>query len=74
MGDDHPVRFSVEYPDRQLNRVSSAFRIFAVIPIAIVLSSIGGYASSGHYEPPARTSVRRCRRAWCSSISVTAIL
>ena len=54
--DDHPVRFSVEYPDRQLNRVSSAFRIFAVIPIAIVLSSIGGYASSGHYEAGSQTS------------------
>jgi len=54
--DDHPVRFSVEYPDRQLNRVSSAFRIFAVIPIAIVLSSIGGYASSGNYEPSGSTT------------------
>jgi len=54
--DDHPVRFSVEYPDRQLNRVSSAFRIFAVIPIAIVLSSIGGYASSGNYEASGQTS------------------
>ena len=56
MDDDHPVRFSVEYPDRQLNRVSSAFRIFAVIPIAIVLSSIGGYASSGNYEAGSQTS------------------
>jgi hypothetical protein len=54
--DDHPVRFSVEYPDRPLNRVSSAFRIFAVIPIAIVLSSIGGYASSGNYEAGSQTS------------------
>jgi len=26
MGEEHPVRFSVEYPDRPLNRVSTAFR------------------------------------------------
>ena len=47
--DDHPVRFAVDYPDRALNRLSSAFRIFTVIPIAIVLASIGGY-SSGEYD------------------------
>jgi hypothetical protein len=40
----YPVTLSVEYPDRDLNRVSTAFRIFAVIPIAIVLGSIGGYS------------------------------
>ncbi|HET8953694.1 MAG TPA: DUF4389 domain-containing protein [Solirubrobacteraceae bacterium] len=50
MDDDYPVRFSVEYPDRPLDRVSSAFRIFTVIPIAIVLASIGGY-TSGEYDP-----------------------
>ena len=47
MNDDHPVRFSVDYPDRELNRLTTAFRIFTVIPIAIVLASIGGYTSSG---------------------------
>ena len=44
MADAYPVRFSVEYPDRQLNRLTSAFRIFTVIPIAIVLAAIGGYS------------------------------
>jgi hypothetical protein len=48
MNDEHPVRFSVEYPDRPLNRLSTAFRIFTVIPIAIVLASIGGY-TGGDY-------------------------
>ena len=46
MNEDYPVRFSVEYPDRPLNRVSTAFRIFAVIPIAIVLGVIGGYTGT----------------------------
>ena len=50
MDDDHPVRFSVDYPDRPLNRLSSAFRIFAVIPIAIVLASIGGFTGGGGYD------------------------
>ena len=55
MHDEYPVRFAVEYPDRDLNRLSSFFRIFAVIPIAIVLGSIGGYQSSG-YHGDAQTS------------------
>jgi hypothetical protein len=42
----HPVTVSIDYPDRDLNRLTTAFRIFTVIPIAIVLTSIGGYGSS----------------------------
>ncbi len=50
MNEEHPVRFSVEYPDRPLDRVTTAFRIFTVIPIAIVAASIGGYPGSGGYD------------------------
>jgi hypothetical protein len=46
MNDDHPIRFTVDYPDRELDRLATAFRLFTVIPIAIVLASIGGYTSS----------------------------
>ena len=42
MEDDYPVRFDVEYPDRPLNRLTTALRIFTVIPIVIVLATIGG--------------------------------
>ena len=38
------MTFAVDYPDRDLDRVSTGFRIFAVIPIAIVLGSLGGYS------------------------------
>jgi hypothetical protein len=38
----HPVSFSVDYPDRSLNRATTAFRIFAAIPIAIVLATVSG--------------------------------
>jgi hypothetical protein len=38
----YPLQFSVEYPDRDLNRVSTGLRIFAAIPILIVLALLGG--------------------------------
>jgi len=28
----YPVQFSVDYPDRPLNRLTTAFRIFVAIP------------------------------------------
>ena len=34
----HPVRFWVDYPDRPLNRMTSAFRFVTIIPIAILLA------------------------------------
>ena len=42
MNSDQPVQFSIDYPDRALNRLTSALRIFTAIPIVIVLASIGG--------------------------------
>src|SRR5881227_3176244 len=39
---EYPVQFSVDYPGRPLSRLSTAFRIFAVIPIAIVLGAVSG--------------------------------
>ena len=38
----YPVQFSVDYPDRPLNRLTTCFRIFMVIPIAIVLGAVAG--------------------------------
>ena len=40
----YPVEFDVHYPDRELNRLSTAFRIFAAIPILILAGAIGGHA------------------------------
>jgi hypothetical protein len=39
---DYAARLSVDYPDRDLDRLSSFFRIFYLIPILIVLSALGG--------------------------------
>jgi Domain of unknown function (DUF4389) len=48
MPPEYPVSFAVDYPDRPLNRVATAFRIFTAIPILIVLAALGGgYARWG---------------------------
>jgi hypothetical protein len=39
---EYPVQFSVDYPDRPLSRLSTALRIFMVIPVAIVLGTVSG--------------------------------
>jgi hypothetical protein len=50
MNDAYPVRLSVEYPDRDLNRLTTALRILTVIPIAVVLVSIGGFSGEGDWD------------------------
>jgi hypothetical protein len=43
-GSAYPVQFSVDYPERDLNRLTSAFRIVVAIPILIL---IGALSSAG---------------------------
>jgi len=43
----YPVQFAVEYPDRPLDRLTSALRIFTVIPILIVLAAVSGGGTWG---------------------------
>jgi hypothetical protein len=38
----YPVQFAVDYPDRPMNRLTSALRIFAAIPILFVLLWVSG--------------------------------
>jgi hypothetical protein len=38
----YPARFDVAYPDRPLNRLTTAFRPIVAIPILIVAATIGG--------------------------------
>ena len=42
MAAHHALEFDVEYPDRKLNRLTSAFRILTAIPGVILLTAIGG--------------------------------
>jgi Domain of unknown function (DUF4389) len=47
MDTEYPVQFSVAYPDRALNRLTTFFRIITAIPIVIVFAGVsGGYADT----------------------------
>ena len=39
---DYPAALDVDYPDRPLNRLTTFFRFFTIIPIAIVVSTVSG--------------------------------
>ena len=54
---DYPVQYAVDYPDRALNRVSSAFRSFTPIPILILLGTITGYQTTYDTGPTTTTVV-----------------
>ncbi len=45
-----PARLSVDYPDRELNRGTTFFRLFAAIPIILVLASVSGWTWQAGYE------------------------
>jgi len=47
MVSSYPVQFDVDYPARPLNRVSTAFRLLAAIPIVILASLLSGQAFEG---------------------------
>jgi hypothetical protein len=48
MQPEYPLRYSVDYPDRELSRLTTFFRIFTVIPILLVLVLLeGGSWTSG---------------------------
>src|SRR2546426_6695653 len=38
----YPVQYSVEYPERDLNRLTTFFRLFVAIPILIVSATLSG--------------------------------
>ena len=45
---EYPLTFSVEYPDRDLDRVTTGFRIIVAIPILILLAAVGGGEAGGN--------------------------
>ncbi|MFC1918337.1 DUF4389 domain-containing protein, partial [Chloroflexota bacterium] len=46
----YPASLDVDYPDRDLNRLTSFFRIFTIIPIVIVLGLLAGGGSGWEDE------------------------
>jgi len=56
MDETYPLTYSVDYPDRELNRLTTFFRIFTIIPIAIVLGAVA-HASYGGWNDQGTTFV-----------------
>ena len=50
-GDEYPLTFSVDYPDRELNRLSTDFRFFAVIPLALLAEALAGGSAAILFLP-----------------------
>jgi len=50
----YPVTFDVDYPERELDRVTTLLRLFALVPIAVVLALVSGPSVGGdpgtHYH------------------------
>ena len=67
MPPSYPVTFSVDYPERQLNRLTSSFRIFTVIPIAIVAALLPGAELAGNAQAGGAASAARSRGPASSS-------
>jgi Domain of unknown function (DUF4389) len=44
----YPLTFSVDYPDRELNRVTTGFRLILAIPLLLLLAAIGPSFGSAH--------------------------
>jgi hypothetical protein len=51
----YAARLTIDYPDRDLDRVSTLLRVLYVIPIAIVLGLVGGSAFSGSFDESGAT-------------------
>ena len=44
----YPVQFAVDYPDRELDRLTTFFRLIVVVPILLVAGAIaGGFSQAG---------------------------
>ena len=46
----YPAQLTIDYPDRSLNRLTTFFRVFVAIPIAIVLATVDGGTWQWSYQ------------------------
>ena len=49
-GTVYPARLSLDYPDRDLSRLTTLFRPFAAIPVLVVLGTVSGGVWEWSYE------------------------
>ncbi|HKO23622.1 MAG TPA: hypothetical protein VJY65_02660 [Chloroflexota bacterium] len=48
----YPVQFAVDYPDRELDRLTTFLRLIVAVPIVLVARAIAG--GHGHLMPQSR--------------------
>ncbi len=46
----YPIRLTIDYPDRDLNRATTFFRLIVAIPIFIVLAAISGEGGTAGWD------------------------
>jgi hypothetical protein len=46
----YPVRLAIDYPDRDLNRATTFFRLIVAIPIFIVLAAVSGEGGTAAWD------------------------
>jgi hypothetical protein len=46
----YPVRLAIDYPDRDLNRATTFFRLIVAIPIFIVLAAVSGEGGTATWD------------------------
>ena len=63
----YPAALDVDYPDRPLNRLTTFFRAFTIIPIAIVLTTVSGASEVYSGRPRGARPCRGRRRRACWS-------
>lgn len=57
MVSSYPVQFNVDFPERPLNRLSTAFRFLVAIPIVVLLSMLTGETFSNGDDGASRSIV-----------------
>ena len=57
MVSSYPVQFNVDFPERPLNRLSTAFRLLVAIPIVVLLSMLTGQTFSNGDDEASRSIV-----------------
>ena len=49
MNTAYPLQLRVDYPERSLNRLTTAFRLFTVVPILFVLGAVSAWTLRGQH-------------------------
>ena len=57
----YPVQFSVDYPNRELDRVTTFFRLIVAIPILVVVDAVAGTTWTFPTPTCGKPSIAGCR-------------